>query len=399
MKVEDEMISKRALGITPSMTLGISTKVKSLKALGEDVLNLSIGEPDFFTPEKIKEAGINAIKSNKTKYDAAQGNLKLREAIAEKFKKDSNLDYSVNQIVVSSGAKHSITNTILAITDVGDSVIVPAPYWVSYTETLKILGVNPKIVNTTFENGFKLTKDELISAIDEKTKAVIVTNPSNPTGSVYTRDELYEIASVCLKKNILIIADEIYEKMVYDNEFCSVAELSEEIKDITIVIGGMSKSVSMTGWRIGYALANEKIAKASASLQSHLVSHPCTISQAASIVGLLDAEDEIDNMVSVYKKRRDIAMDMINAIPGLKLVKPDGAFYLFVDISFLREYIKKESLSLEVADRLLEEKSVAVIPGIAFGNDNFIRLSYATDIDTITEAIKRIGEFISEVTA
>lgn len=393
------MISKRALGITPSMTLGISTKVKSLKALGEDVLNLSIGEPDFFTPEKIKEAGIHAIQNNKTKYDAAAGNLEFRKAIAEKFRRDAGLEYDPSQIVVSSGAKYSITNTILAITDVGDSVIVPAPYWVSYTETLKILGVNPKIVDTKFENGFKLTKEELLSVVDETTRAVIVTNPSNPTGSVYTREELMEIASVCLEKNILIIADEIYEKMVYDAKFCSMAELSEEIKDITIVIGGMSKSVSMTGWRIGYSLSNEKIAKASASIQSHLVSHPSTISQAASIVGVLDAEEEIASMVSVYKKRRDIAIGMLEEIAGLKLVKPDGAFYLFVDISFLRNFIKKESLSLEVADRLLEEKSVAVIPGIAFGNDDFIRLSYATDIDTITEAIKRLGEFVSEITA
>lgn len=393
------MLSKRALGITPSMTLGISTKVKTMKASGQDVLNLSIGEPDFLTPEKIKQEGIRAIEQNKTKYDAAQGNLEFRKEIANKFKRDFNLDYKPEDIVVSSGAKYSITNTVLAITDAGDNVIVPAPYWVSYPETLKICGVEPRIVDTKFENGFKLKKDELLSAIDSKTKAVIITNPSNPTGSVYTRDELMEIAEVCLEKNIMIIADEIYEKIVYDADFTSIGQLSEEIKNISVIIGGMSKSVSMTGWRIGYTASNTEIANAMKSLQSHLVSHPSTISQAASIVGVRDADEEIKEMVATYKARRDKASEMLEKISDLKIVKPSGAFYIFINISALRPYIKADSLSLEFADRLLEEKKLAVIPGIAFGNDDFIRISYAADIDTITQGINRLEEFISEIKA
>ncbi len=397
--MEDKMLSKRALGITPSMTLGISTKVKTMKASGQDVLNLSIGEPDFLTPEKIKQEGIRAIEQNKTKYDAAQGNLEFRKEIANKFKRDFNLDYKPEDIVVSSGAKYSITNTVLAITDAGDNVIVPAPYWVSYPETLKICGVEPRIVDTKFENGFKLKKDELLSAIDSKTKAVIITNPSNPTGSVYTRDELMEIAEVCLEKNIMIIADEIYEKIVYDADFTSIGQLSEEIKNISVIIGGMSKSVSMTGWRIGYTASNTEIANAMKSLQSHLVSHPSTISQAASIVGVRDADEEIKEMVATYKARRDKASEMLEKISDLKIVKPSGAFYIFINISALRPYIKADSLSLEFADRLLEEKKLAVIPGIAFGNDDFIRISYAADIDTITQGINRLEEFISEIKA
>ncbi len=391
------MLSKRASSITPSMTLGISNKVKILKKQNISVLNLSIGEPDFFTPEKVKNAGIDAIKNNITKYDAASGNLQLRQAICDKFLKDANAKYDADDIVVSSGAKYSITNTILTIADEGDNVIVPAPYWVSYPETLKLCGVTPKIVNTNFESGFKLNREKLLQNIDEKTKAVIITNPSNPTGSVYTKEELLNIANVCLEKNIMIIADEIYEKIVYDKDFVSFASLGEEIKNISIIIGGMSKSVSMTGWRIGYTACRKDIAKAMGSIQSHLVSHPSTISQAASIEGILNCEPEIKEMVEIYKIRRNKACKLLDNINGISYVKPDGAFYIFINISEFKKYINEDSISMYIANKLLDDKKVAVVPGIAFGNDDFIRISYATDIETLEKGIEKIAEITKEI--
>lgn len=388
------MLSNRVNNITPSMTLGISTKVKELSRAGIEVLNLSIGEPDFFTPDGAKDSAIEAIHSNKTKYDAATGVLELRQAICKKLEKENSISYRPEEIVVSSGAKHSITNTLMAITNPGDEVIVPIPYWVSYPEMVKLTEGVPVFVETEFENNFKLKPQELRNAITDKTKAIFITNPSNPTGAVYTKDELKALADICVQHGIYIIADEIYERMCYLDEFTSIASLSEEIKEITITINGLSKSVSMTGWRVGYTASRADIAKGMGSIQGHLVSHPSTISQYAAIGGLTNCDDDIAHMKSVYKQRKDQAIEWIEAIDGLSVVKPDGAFYIFINIGSLRNKIDSKDLSLTVCNRLLDEYKVAFVPGVAFGHDDFIRMSYATDLDTIKEGIERLKNLV-----
>ncbi|MCK8059213.1 MULTISPECIES: pyridoxal phosphate-dependent aminotransferase [unclassified Fusibacter] len=388
------MLSNRVNNITPSMTLGISTKVKELSRAGIEVLNLSIGEPDFFTPDGAKDSAIEAIHSNKTKYDAATGVLELRQAICKKLEKENSISYRPEEIVVSSGAKHSITNTLMAITNPGDEVIVPIPYWVSYPEMVKLTEGVPVFVETEFENNFKLKPQELRNAITDKTKAIFITNPSNPTGAVYTKDELKALADICVQHGIYIIADEIYERMCYLDEFTSIASLSEEIKEITITINGLSKSVSMTGWRVGYTASRADIAKGMGSIQGHLVSHPSTISQYAAIGGLTNCDDDIAHMKSVYKQRKDQAIEWIEAIEGLSVVKPDGAFYIFINIGPLRDKIDSKDLSLTVCNRLLDEYKVAFVPGVAFGHDDFIRMSYATDLDTIKEGIERLKNLV-----
>jgi aspartate aminotransferase len=391
------MLSNRVNNITPSMTLGISTKVKELSRQGIDVLNLSIGEPDFFTPDGAKNPAIEAIHENKTKYDAASGVLELRQAICKKLEKENGITYKPDEIVVSSGAKHSITNTLMAITNPGDEVIVPVPYWVSYPEMVKLTEGVPVIVETEFSNNFKLQPNELKAAITSKTKAIFITNPSNPTGAVYTKDELKALADICVENSIYIIADEIYERMCYLDSFTSIASLSEQIKNMTITINGMSKSVSMTGWRVGYTASRADIAKGMASIQGHLVSHPSTISQYAAIGGLTNCDADIAKMKEVYKDRRDQASGWIEAIDGLSLVKPDGAFYLFINIGSLRPKITNADLSMTVCNRLLDEYRVAFVPGIAFGHDDFIRMSYATDLETIREGIHRLALLIKSL--
>ncbi len=390
------MLSDRVQSLTPSLTLGISSKAKQMKREGIAVINLSIGEPDFWTPAAIKAAGIDAIEQNLTKYDAAVGTVDLRRAICDKLASENQLDYTPEQIVVSSGAKYALTNTLLTITNPGDEVIIPAPYWLSYPEMVKLTGGVARFVETDFANDFKMTADQLKAAINDKTKAVIINNPSNPTGAVYQKDELMALAEVCLANDIYIIADEIYERICYLDHFTSVAQLSTAIKEKTILINGMSKSLSMTGWRLGYAAAQPAIAKSMGAIQGHLVSHPCTIAQHAAIVGLQSCQADIAEMKRVYRRRRDTAIELINAIDGLSIVQPDGAFYIFINVSHYRTKIAAESLSLKICDDMLAEKQVALVPGIAFGNDDFIRLSYAAKLEDIKAGLARLKDYLAQ---
>ena len=392
------MLSKKLSQVTPSFTIGISTKVKELSKQGIDITNLSIGEPDFFTPENVKNAAIDAINSNFTKYDAASGLLELRQAICHKLKIDNALDYEATQIVVSSGAKHAITNTLMVLLDPGDEVIIPSPYWVSYPEMVKLTGGVPVFIETKKEFSFKLTADQLLNSITDKTKAIFITNPSNPTGAFYNKEELSKLVDICIENNVYIIADEIYEKILFDETFTSIASLSPEAYDKTIVINGLSKAASMTGWRIGYTASNKEIAKAISSIQGHLVSHPSTISQWAALEAVKNGESSTHEMVSVYRQRKDLIESIFEEIPKLDIIKPQGAFYIFIDISALKEFFKnEESLSLKVCDDLLVDYQVAFVPGIAFGNDSFIRMSYATSNENIVTGLNKLKNYVNSL--
>lgn len=392
------MLSERLKNITPSYTIGISNKVSELKSKGIDVISLSIGEPDFFTPQEAKEEAINAIHNNKTKYDLVSGVKELRQAIVEKLQNENNISYSIDEIVVSSGAKHSITNALMAVLNYEDEVLIPKPYWVSYPEMVKLVGCTPVFIDTNKANNFKVTKEDIEKNITSKTKMIIICNPSNPTGVVYNKEELEEIVKVCLKNNIFILADEIYEKICYKDGFTSIASLSEEAKDITITINGFSKSAAMTGVRLGYSACNKTIAKAISSIQGHLVSHPSTIAQWAGYGALTKCNDEMEAMVTIYKEKRDLAISLLSDIKDLDLLYPEGAFYMFIDISKLKSKINyKDSFSIEFSSRLLDEHRVAVVPGIAFGMDDFIRISYACSKEEIKEGINRIKTFIDSL--
>lgn len=391
------MLSKKAMAIKPSITLGTVSKVKELISQGKNVINLSIGEPDFLTTEDVKEAAINAIHNNKTKYDIASGNLELRQSICKDLKSRLNLEYKPSNIVVSSGAKHAITNALTAILDPGDEVLIPSPYWVSYPSMVNLCGGVGVFVKSKKEDGFLLNIEAVKNAITNKTKAVIINNPSNPTGNIYSKKELFELCSFLADKGIIIIADEIYEQIVFDIEFTSIASLSENIKSHTIVINGLSKSSAMTGWRIGYTAAPETISKAIASIQSHLVSHPSTISQAAAIKAINDGQDAIKDRLKVYKSRRDYIVDFFKKWGKLDIIPPKGAFYVFIDISPLRKYFKDEYVSLRIADDLITKKFVAVVPGIGFGEDDFIRMSYATSLEQIKLGLEKIKEYCEEI--
>jgi aspartate aminotransferase len=392
------MLSKKLSNVTPSFTIGISTKVKELKAQGIDVTNLSIGEPDFFTPENVKQAAITAINNNYTKYDAASGLKVLRTAIKEKLKRDNALDYSIDQIVVSSGAKHAITNALIVLLDPGDEVIIPSPYWVSYPEMVKLNNGVPVFIETRKEDSFKLTADLLAKAITEKTKAIFITNPSNPTGAFYSKEDLIPLVDLCIKNEIYIFADEIYEKILFEGTFVSIASLSDEAYDWTITINGLSKAASMTGWRIGYTATNLEIAKAIASVQGHLVSHPSTISQWAALEAVTSAEKATDEMVKIYLSRRDLILDIFKNIPELDIIKPQGAFYIFIDLSRIKDKVSfDESLSLKVCSDLLEKHQVAFVPGIAFGKDDFMRMSYATSNENIMIGLDKLKAYLASL--
>ncbi len=392
------MLANRTSIISPSVTIGISTKVNELKKQGIEVTNLSIGEPDFFTPEKAKLAAISAITTNRTKYDAASGLLELKQAIIKKLNRDNNISYNTDEIIVSSGAKHSISNALLAILNPDDEVIIPKPYWTSYPEMVKLLNGIPVFADTKEKNSFKLQADELHSLISNKTKAIFITNPSNPTGAIYTRSELEALVKLCIENNIYILADEIYEKIVFDDSFTSVASISNEAKDITITINGLSKSAAMTGWRLGYAAANANLINAMSSIQGHLVSHPCTITQWAAVEALNSCESDTQNMVKTYCERRNNLIEMLEEIDDLSIVRPDGAFYTFINISKLKPFFSStNSLSLEVSNILLDQYRLAVVPGIAFGLDDYIRITYAADMDTIFTGIDKIKQFLEDI--
>lgn len=394
------MLSKRLNFITPSYTIGISSKVKEMESDGIKVINLSIGEPDFNVPNVAKSYGIDSLNKDCTKYDLVPGLKILREEICKKLIEENNCRYSIDEIVISSGAKNSITNTLLALTDEGDEVLLPKPYWVSYPEMVKLVNAVPVFIDTKKENEFKLTKEELEKSITSKTKILVINNPSNPTGSVYTKDELIEIVKVCIQNNIYILADEIYEKICYTGNFTSVASLSEEAKDITITINGFSKSAAMTGLRLGYTASNKTIAKAMSSIQGHLISHPSLTSQYIAYGALKDCSTDIDNMVKTYKSRRDLITSKLDSIENVEYVNPDGAFYAFIDLSKIAESFKyKDSFSIEFCNQFLEEYNVAVVPGIAFGMDKYIRISYACNENTFLAGLDKLKEFVSKIMA
>lgn len=391
------MISEMAKGISPSPTLLIDSKFKEMKANGEDVVGFGAGEPDFDTPQHIKDAAIVAINNGKTKYTPAAGTLELRKAVAEKFKQENGLDYAPTDIVISNGAKHSLINVFMAICNPGDEVIIPAPYWVSYPEMVKIAGGEPVVVNSTEEENFKVTAEKLRAAITEKTRAIVLNSPSNPTGMVYTKEELQAIADLAVEKNIYVISDEIYEHLIYEGEHVSIASLNDKIKELTIVINGVSKTYAMTGWRIGFAAANPQIAKAMANIQSHAASNPNSIAQEATLAALTGGNEEIEKMIQQFKKRRDYMADRINGMELVSCKKPQGAFYIMMNISKVigQEYYGRviES-SDDFAELFLDIAKVAVVPGTGFGAGNYVRWSYATSMENIKKGLDRLEKFL-----
>ena len=395
------VLSGRAKSLKPSPTLAITAKAKSMQAQGIHVISFGAGEPDFDTPQNIKAAAIKAIEEGFTKYTPVGGIDELKDAIIQKFKRDSGLTYKRSEILVSCGGKHSFYNLAQAIFDQGDEVIVPAPYWVSYPPMVALANATPVIVETTEENEFKITPEDLRKAVTPKTKALIINSPSNPTGSAYTKKELEKIAEIALSKNFFIISDEIYEKIVYDNfQFVSISSLSEEIKKRTIIVHGVAKTYAMTGWRIGYTAGSEEIISAMNNIQSQSTSNPTSIAQKASVEALIGSQDEVKKMVSAFAERRNYIVDRLNEIPEVHCFKPIGAFYVFPNFSsyYGKSYQgKKISNSTELADYFLDMARVAVVPGVEFGADPFERLSYATSMEDIKEGLDRIEEGLKKL--
>ncbi len=388
-------LSSRLAGLEESATLAITAKAKALAKAGKSIVGFGAGEPDFDTPDNIKEAAIRAIKSGQTKYTPVGGIVELKDAVIGKFKRDNNLAYARDEIIVSCGGKHSIYNLLMAIIDSGDEVIIPSPYWVSYPVMVKLAGGVPVTAETRAEHGFKMSRKAFASLITKKTKAVIINSPSNPTGAAYEAGELKGIAEEALQNNLLIISDEIYEKLTYDGfKSGSVASISDEIKSRTIVLNGVSKTYSMTGWRIGYAAGPKDIIKAMTSIQSQSTSNPASISQWAAVEAINGPQDNIEAMKREFEKRRDAMVAGLNAINGITAFKPMGAFYVFANASGLYgKKIKDGEIikgSAQLANYLLDSSGVAVVPGAPFGDDSFIRLSYATSMDNINEGIRRI---------
>lgn len=392
------MLSNRLNVISPSCTIGISSKVKNMRESGIDVISLSIGEPDFNVPKKAIEYGIKSLNENRTKYDLVPGVTILRREICKKLLKENNCCYSIDEIVLSSGAKNAITNALLVVTDPGDEVLIPKPYWVSYSEMTKLVNAVPVSIETSKTNDFKLTADLLKEYITDKTKILLLNNPSNPTGSVYTKEELLEIANICLEKNIYILSDEIYERICYNNEFVSVASLGEEVKNITITVNGFAKSAAMTGLRLGYTASNKEIAKGISAIQGHLISHPSLTSQYIGYGALKYCKDDIDNMVKIYKSRRDLITSKLNTIKYVDYIYPNGAFYVFIDLSQVAEKYKyNKSFSVEFCDEFLSKYNVAIVPGQAFGIDKYVRISYACSEKEFLEGLNRLESFILEI--
>lgn len=387
-------LANRALNISPSPTLGIDTVAKEMMANGFKVVSFAAGEPDFDTPDHIKEAAIAAIRAGKTKYTPVAGTGHLREAICTKLKTDQGLDYKPEQIVVSAGAKHSLYNAMQVLVQPGDEVILPAPYWVSYLEQIKLAGAEARIVQAKEENGFKLTSAELRAAVNARTKLLILNSPNNPTGSVYTVDELQALAAVIKEYNFWVISDEIYEKFIYNGtRLVSIAALSPALKERSVIINGVSKTYAMTGWRIGYTAAVQPVAKAMGALQGHSTSNPTSIAQEAALAAISGDQSPVALMVAEYSKRKNYMLERLNTIPDISCVKPGGSFYLFPNIkAYLGKSYKGRTISgaSDLASILLEEVQVAVVPGIAFGDDNYMRLSYVCSMEKIEEGLNRI---------
>lgn len=391
------MIADRLKKVAPSLTLAIDAKAKQMIKDGVDLVGFGVGEPDFNTPENIKEAGINAIKANKTRYTPASGIPELKAAVAEKFKKENGLEYKPSNIIISCGAKHSLYNIFMAILNPGDEVIIFSPYWVSYEEQVKIADGVPVFVRLDEPRNFEIDFNMLEKKITKKTKAMIVNSPSNPTGAVLSADSLKKLADIALKHNLLIISDEIYEKLIYNGKkHISIASFSKEVKAQTIVVNGVSKTYAMTGWRIGYlASDNKEIVSAIDNLQSHSTSNPATMTQAAAVEALKTPDSVVQAMASEFDKRRQHIMKRLDGIPGLTYVEPEGAFYIFPNFfPFTGKTIKGRQIkgSLDLAEMLLNEAKVAVVPGIAFGADTHFRLSYATSMANIDKGLDRIAE-------
>ena len=387
------MLSKRIQTLSPSLTIAIATLARELKAEGKDVISFSAGEPDFDTPVAIKDAAKNALDAGQTKYTAVPGTVELLQAVANKLKRENGLTYTTNQIQTNNGAKHSLFNLFQALIDDGDEVIIPAPYWVTYPELVKYASGIPVIIDTDDKSGFKITAEQLKAAITPKTKGLILTSPSNPTGAVYTKVELEALAEVLKGTDVFVVSDEMYEKLVFDNtKFVATASISDDMFQRTITVNGLSKSAAMTGWRFGYmASAHTELIAAMNKLQSQSTSNISSITQAAAITGLDGTVDkEVEKMRVAFEARCTESTNLFNAIEGLSVVKPSGAFYLFVNIK------EVSNDSMQFCKDLLEDQGVAVVPGVGFGAEGYFRFSYATDIQTIKEGIRRIEAFIQK---
>ncbi|KAJ52531.1 aspartate aminotransferase [Clostridium tetanomorphum] len=395
------IFSKKAEQIAPSITLAITAKAKEMKKKGIDVIGFGAGEPDFNTPENIQSASIDAMKKGLTKYTPASGIVELKEAIVKKIKTENNLDYKASQIIISTGAKQCLANAFSAILNPGDEVIIPTPYWVSYPELVKISDGVPVFAKTDKNNSYKYDLNELENIVNNRTKAIVINSPNNPTGSVCAKEELLQLAEFAKKHDLIIISDEIYEKLIYGKEeHISIASLSEDAYKRTIVINGVSKSYAMTGWRIGYAAADEQIIKLMSNIQSHTTSNPNSIAQYAALEALNGEQNSVYSMIEEFKKRRDYTVKRINDIKELSCIEPKGAFYVFIDISkLIGKTIDGEEIkgSLDFCDKLLEKGNVAAIPGAGFGLDQFIRISYATSMDNIQKGLDRMEIFINKL--
>ncbi|MCS7281376.1 MAG: pyridoxal phosphate-dependent aminotransferase [Desulfobacterota bacterium] len=392
------MISGRAKALKPSPTLAISAIEKSLKAKGVDVAGFGAGEPDFPTPEHIKAAAIKAITENFTKYTPATGTDELKDAVIEKFKRDNGLTYSREEVIITCGGKHALFNLLQAIIDEGDEVIIPVPYWVSYPPMVELCGGKPVFLETHEEENFEIDFKRLKTLLSTKTKAIILNYPSNPAGSVYSVETLRQIGELAVERNLIIISDEIYEKIAYDSyEHVSIASIDEKIKERTIICHGVSKTYSMTGWRIGFAAGNKEIIKAMGNIQSQSTSNPTSISQAAALSALTGPQDSVTRMVEEFKRRRDYIVRELNSIPGIKCFNPKGAFYVFPNFKAIIGKRHKERVidsSTTLTQMLLEDYHVAVVPGIEFGKEGYLRLSFATSMDVIQKGIERIQKAV-----
>lgn len=385
-------INKRIASIPPSVTLGVTSKAKAMKAAGETVYSFAAGEPDFDTPEHIKAAAVQALSDGQTKYAPVPGLPALRSAISNKLKQENGLDYAPEQVVVSCGAKHSLFNIIMALCDEGEEVIIPAPYWLSYPEMVRVSGATPVCVNASQENDFKMTPAEFEAAITPNTKAIIFNSPSNPIGIVYTRSEIEAIVEVALRHGVYIIADEIYEKLVYDGvEHVSPGSLSAEALAMTITVNGFSKAYSMTGWRLGYFAGSEKLVKAVNALQGHSTSSPATFAQYGAVAALEGSQDCLVEMGKAFAERRNYIYDRVSSIDGVSCVKPDGAFYVLPDISSFGLG------SVSFAEQLLGTEGVAVVPGAPFGVDSNVRLSYACSMENIEKGLDGFEKFLTKL--
>ena len=394
-------LAERTLGIKPSVTLAIAAKAGKLRAEGVDVVNFSAGEPDFDTPERIKAAAVDALRKGMTKYTDVRGIEPLREAIAEKYLRDHGLSYRKDEVLVSCGAKHSVYNIMQAVVDPGDEVLIPAPYWVSYSDMALLAGGVSKIIPTTEATSFRITPEQLEAALTRRTRVFILNSPCNPTGATYNRDELLAISRILEKHDCLVLTDDIYEKIVYENfQVYNLVALSPRLRERAIIVNGVSKTYAMTGWRIGYALAPGDVISAAAKIQSQSTSNPTSIAQAAALEALRGPQDEVVMMVQEFEKRRNVIVDRLNSITGIKCLKPQGAFYVFPDISGLFGKMsndKKLASPCDVADYLLEEAKVAVVPGEDFGSKEHIRFSYATSLEDIEKGCRRIQKAVEKL--